>query len=71
MSAIIESYDPLINIDEVGEESGLGRSTIYQLMKNGEFPKPIKLTSKIRRWQQSKVRGWVISRIAASQQLEV
>jgi prophage regulatory protein len=46
----------------VEELSGLSRSTIYDLMSRGEFPRPIKLTSKSVAWSEEEVLDWLASR---------
>jgi prophage regulatory protein len=42
--------------------SGLSRSTIYDLMSRGEFPRPIKLTSKAVAWSEEEILAWLASR---------
>ena len=42
--------------------TGLGRSTIYDLMSRGEFPRPIKLTSKAVAWSEDEILDWLASR---------
>ena len=39
----------------VEEITGLSRSTIYDLMAKGEFPRPVKLTAKAVAWPESAV----------------
>lgn len=46
----------------VEELTGLGRTTIYKLMSAGEFPRPIKITSKAVAWPESAVVAWLASR---------
>lgn len=47
---------------KVQELTGLGRSSIYELMARGEFPRPIKLTAKAVAWPESAVARWLASR---------
>lgn len=42
--------------------TGLSRSTIYNLMKKGDFPKPVKLTGKAVAWPESAISDWLASR---------
>ena len=44
----------LIRIREVIRLTGISRSTLYQLMKSGRFPKPEKL-GKLALWKLSEV----------------
>ncbi|MCE8540279.1 AlpA family transcriptional regulator [Ruegeria pomeroyi] len=40
----------------------LSRSTIYNLMAKGEFPKPIKLGARAIGWLESDIRDWLNQR---------
>lgn len=53
------SIEKLIDINEVKYQTSLGRSTIYDLIAKGGFPKQIKIGSRAARWLQSEVQGWV------------
>jgi prophage regulatory protein len=44
--------------------TGLSRSTIYELMARGEFPRPVKLTARAVAWPESKVAEWLAERSA-------
>jgi prophage regulatory protein len=50
----------------VEEITGLSRSTIYDLMARGLFPRPVKLTEKAVAWPESAVRIWLEERAAHS-----
>ncbi len=47
---------------EVEEITGLSRSTIYDMMNRGEFPRPVRLTAKAVGWPESLIRGWLENR---------
>ncbi len=47
---------------EVEEITGLSRSTIYRLMKAGQFPHPVKTGSRAVRWRLSDIIAWMDSR---------
>ena len=50
----------------VEAQTGLARSTIYKLIKNGDFPAPVKLTgSRAVAWPSCAVDAWIASRISA------
>ncbi|MGR3494070.1 helix-turn-helix transcriptional regulator [Citreimonas sp.] len=51
---------------DVEDITGLSRSTIYRLMSNGEFPKPIKLTGRAVAWPESRISAWLAERHLAS-----
>lgn len=50
----------------VEEVTGLSRSTIYDLMSKGLFPRPVKLTGKAVGWPSEAVEGWLKSRPSAA-----
>lgn len=43
----------------------LSRSTIYALIKRGEFPKQIKLSTRASGWQSSDIERWIESKAEA------
>ena len=45
----------LILIREVIQITGVSRSYIYALSSRGEFPKPVKLTSRSSAWVESEI----------------
>ena len=50
---------------EVQARTALGRSTLYALIKKGDFPKPVKLTgARAVAWSSHEVSEWIDSRIA-------
>lgn len=48
----------LISIDQVAELVGRGRSTIYQMVKDGDFPEPLKIGSSSR-WKHPEILLWI------------
>jgi len=58
--------DRILRRWEVESRVGLGRSAIYKAMQQGEFPKPIKLTSRAVGWRQSDIEAWLARRVASS-----
>lgn len=53
----------LIRRKKVEQLTSLSRSRIYELMKQGLFPKPIRLGSMSVAWIESEVQEWIFSRI--------
>ncbi len=60
--------DRLLRLAEVESLVGAKRSTIYQLMKEGKFPKQISVSRRFAAWPESAVLQWVQDRIAGSQE---
>lgn len=57
--------DKLVDITFVTTLTGLTDKWFYKLIKDGAFPKPIKL-GRSSRWLQSEVEIWLKERIASS-----
>lgn len=51
-----------LRIRSVREATGLGVSTIYDMMSKGTFPRPVKLTGKAVAWLESDIEEWLASR---------
>ncbi len=45
---------------------GLSRTTIYEMMKRGEFPRPVRITGKAVAWPESAIAEWQASRPVAA-----
>lgn len=58
----------LLRLDDVKAATGLGRSSLYDLMAKGEFPLPVPLSARARGWLESEVRAWQDARIASRDQ---
>lgn len=50
---------------EVEAYTGLSRSTLYDLMSRGEFPRPVKITGKAVAWPETVITEWLAKRPAA------
>lgn len=56
----------VLRLIDVQNQIGLGRSKIYQMIKAGTFPSPIKLSGKASGWLESEISEWIEKQIAAS-----
>lgn len=54
----------LLRLPQVIERTSLRRSTIYEMMRDGSFPKPVKLNLRSNGWIDSEITDWVTARIA-------
>ena len=54
---------PLLTIGQVCELTSLGKSSIYNLIKDGHFPKPVHLMAHASRWVRADVEAWIQARI--------
>lgn len=57
--------DKLVDIKFITQLTGLTDKWFYKLIKDGEFPKPIKL-GRSSRWLKSEVEMWLHARILES-----
>ena len=57
--------DRLVDMAFITAYTGLTDKWFYKLIKDGEFPKPIKL-DRSSRWTESEVKTWLKLRIEAS-----
>lgn len=55
--------DRLLRLPETEQATGLKKSTIYMLMKRGEFPRCVQVTARCVAWPESRVLQWVQDRI--------
>lgn len=53
----------ILKLKEVMNRTALGRSTLYHLLKNSCFPKPVPLGPRAVGWLESEVEGWIIGRV--------
>ena len=56
-----DTIDRLIRRSEVEERTGLCTSSIYRLMRAGEFPEPVKISAKAVRWHYAEIENWMAS----------
>jgi prophage regulatory protein len=54
----------LLRIQEVSSMTSLCKVTIYALMRDGDFPRPVLLSKKRIAWKQADVLEWLESRKA-------
>lgn len=65
MNSEVKEKEALLPLPKVLAVSGLKKTTIYEMMRTGEFPKSIPLRDCGRRvgWIESQVQAWVQQRI--------
>ena len=59
----------LLRRREVEAEIGLSRTTIYRLMAEGNFPRPIRVGPKAVRWPRAEIEVWLQGRPRGGTQL--
>lgn len=56
----------LLRRKEVSSRTGMARSTIYDHMKRGDFPSPIKIGERTVGWVESEIETWLCQQISKS-----
>ncbi|WP_226906473.1 MULTISPECIES: helix-turn-helix transcriptional regulator [Serratia] len=54
----------LIRLPDVMMITGLKRSTVYNKMKSGEFPKSVSIGERSIAWVESEINSWVANNIS-------
>lgn len=54
--------DRFIRVKEVLEATGLKRSTLFKLVRDGRFPRQRQLTDRATGWLASEVQQWMAER---------
>ena len=57
--------DKLIRLPAVIARTGLARSTIYESIRTGRFPPPVKIGPRAVAWRASEIDEWIESRPSA------
>lgn len=61
-----QTQEIFLRLPAVSQKTGIGKTSIYQRVKEGTFPPPIKLGERAVAWVDSEVSEWMASRITAS-----
>ena len=60
--AVNSKQEWLLRRPEVEARTGLSRSTLYDWMRRGEFPQPVKLGARLVARRESDINAWLESR---------
>ena len=66
MTEIIQRQPAILRRKQVELRTGLSRSTIYQYIKDGAFPKPVPLGPRAVGWLESEVSEWIAERVKSA-----
>jgi prophage regulatory protein len=63
------TQDPLkaganLRVSTLAPRLGMSKSTIWRLVRQGKFPKPLKLSDKITAWKADDVLAWLADKEA-------
>lgn len=56
----------IIDIKRVTEKTSLGRTTVYNYMKDGRFPASVRLGERHVGWVETEVDAWLKEKVDAS-----
>ena len=63
---VAPSTERFLRLEEVLKMCGKSRSSLYEAIKEGTFPPPIKLQSRSSAWVSSEIQHWIQTCIAQS-----
>lgn len=66
MSKTIQPRLIVLRRRQVEARTGLGRSSIYALIAEGQFPAPIRLSTNTVGWLEHEIDAWIAERTKAS-----
>lgn len=71
LAAALKPPEKLLRLPAVMAIVGLQKSSIYEGVKNGTFPAPVKLSRRAVCWPESRIAAWVDERIHHAYKFEV
>lgn len=66
--AAAEKIDRFLRLDEVLHTTGIGRNTVYRRIKEGTFPKQVRIGPNSVAWRQSDISQWMAGAKPSSDQ---
>ena len=63
-------FPKLVRLDTVLEMTTLSTSTIYRLMKKGQFPRQIKISERSTRWVLEEIYEWMDGNFKSRDEIE-
>lgn len=60
-TASVVAGEHLLRLRDVTAKTGLGKTKIYSMLEDREFPRPVKLGGVAVRWKASEVDAWIAS----------
>jgi prophage regulatory protein len=65
MQGATNVMNAILRLPGVKKSTGLSRSSIYDKMKRGEFPAPVKIGQRAVGWIEAEVEAWLKTRMQA------
>jgi prophage regulatory protein len=57
--AALEVTGAYLTLETVMQLTSLGKTTIYKMMRAGDFPERVHVTKRAVRWRAEDIRGWL------------
>ena len=58
----MEDNNRLLRLSEVLKIVSVSRNTVYRMMEEGHFPRPVRISTKAVRWNLSEIEEWLKAR---------
>ena len=71
MHTKISKEPTILRRPQVQQRTGLSRSTLYQYIKDGEFPASVQLGPRAVGWLESDISDWISARVTLARQASV
>ena len=55
-------HDKILRLPAVLEATGLKRTSLYMMRRDGEFPQPVQIGKRAVGWRQSDIQKWIDQR---------
>lgn len=62
--AVPEGSVQMLRMPDVSARTGLSASSIYRLIKDEDFPAPVRIAAKVSAWVEGEVDAWLRAKIA-------
>lgn len=66
MEKIMHNSERFLRVSEVLERTGLKKSTMYAMIQENQFPKPINISTRSAAWLESELDNWMSRKIKES-----
>ena len=53
----------LMRLEEVCDTAGIGKTSVYKLLNEGAFPKPVSIGGRAVRWVSTEIQSWILERV--------
>ena len=58
--------ESFLRLPQVLERCGIKKTTLYKCIKQGTFPRQVKVNSRISVWPKSLIDSWIFATVAAN-----